>query len=278
MLSSGSANTCRLWVSRAMSALPSASTTACRLRRRRLSVYATPWLTRRSAVMWSKARPSWNTSRKSSSKRRGKACRLSTPSSLAAPASTLRNWALSIVSASLPPRLGRSGASGEPSQPSNPVICPLPPLSARPRPNRCSSAPPSSMSSLKSSAMRRAEPAAAACHWPLAVKRASGLPNCKRFKRHSAVPPASPTGKRLTASTASLPSLWPRSSKSSISMSSAGTLLGACSSRPTTESLTRSASAGCSDRRDRRALMRPAAPMLRGSRYSTLPAVWSAMP
>ena len=68
--------------------------------------WATPRAMLTSPSMLSKAKPSWNRSRKSSDSRRGSACRLSTPSSRAAPGSALRNWPARASSRSCPSRLG----------------------------------------------------------------------------------------------------------------------------------------------------------------------------
>ncbi|MNV81210.1 hypothetical protein D3C71_1748600 [compost metagenome] len=91
-LISGTTTTRRSWVSWSMLALPSISTAALTPFICRLLVVATPWLMRMSPRTKSKAKPSLNTSRKSSVRRRGSDCRLKTPRSLASPASALRNW------------------------------------------------------------------------------------------------------------------------------------------------------------------------------------------
>ena len=91
-LISGTTTTRRFCVSRAMSAEPSISTAALTPFICRLLVLATPWLILASPRRKSKAKPWLKTSRKSSVSRRGSACRLSTPSSLAMPGSALRNW------------------------------------------------------------------------------------------------------------------------------------------------------------------------------------------
>ena len=103
---SGMTRAVRSCVSRAMSALPCMSTVALALLMRKLVVRATPAATLTSALAWSKAKPALNRSRKSSVRRRGSACRLSTPSSLAAPGSALRNWPSPMSSRRWPPRLG----------------------------------------------------------------------------------------------------------------------------------------------------------------------------
>ncbi len=90
-LISGTTTTLRSCVSRARSALPSMSTAAFTPFICRLLVRSTPCSRLASPRTKSNAKPSENTSRKSSARRRGKACKLSTPSSLAAPGSTLRN-------------------------------------------------------------------------------------------------------------------------------------------------------------------------------------------
>ena len=74
----------------------------------------------------------------------------------------------------------------------------------------------------------------------------------KRLSRHSRTP-LSPAVLRLTASISTRPNLRPRSSKSSTTMSSAGTLAG-CSSSKVSTSL---AEDGGSTKRARRAYTRP---------------------
>ena len=91
-LISGTTTTLMSCVSRAMSALPSISTAAFTPFICRLLVAAMPCWMVTSPRRKSKAKPSLNTSRKSSVSRRGSDCRLSTPSSLARPGSALRNW------------------------------------------------------------------------------------------------------------------------------------------------------------------------------------------
>ena len=252
-----------------MSALPAISTTACKPRARRLSVLATPRRICTSPARVSNEKPSSKTSLKSSSSRRGRACRLSTPSSRAAPASAFRNRPLLIANTNWPSSEGMSKSSGEPSQPRLPLICPAAPSTSLPLPKRCSKAPPSLMSRSKFNAVRRRARAPWACQRPVALSVASGLVSTRRFSRHSLRAPLAASaglGAWFAAATDNRPSRWPRSSKSSISMSSAGTLVAARSSSPATESATVSASLGGSDKRDKRAWMRPAPERLRGSR------------
>ena len=66
--------------------------------------------------------------------------------------------------------------------------------------------------------------AAGAAQAPDAVKLASGTEKPSLFSRHSRGPdsPNAPPAPRLTASTSTRPSLLPRNSKSSTTMSSAG--------------------------------------------------------
>ncbi len=105
-LISGTTTTRMSWVSRAMSARPSISTAAFTPFICRLLVEAMPWAMVTSPRRKSKAKPSENTSRKSSVSRRGSDCRLSTPSSLARPGSALRNWPDSMLTLKAPERLG----------------------------------------------------------------------------------------------------------------------------------------------------------------------------
>lgn len=101
-LISGTTTTRRSCVSRSMSALPSISTAAFTPFICRLLVVATPCSMRRSPRTKSKAKPSLKTSRKSSVRRRGSDCRLSTLSSLARPGSALRNWPASMFTLTSP--------------------------------------------------------------------------------------------------------------------------------------------------------------------------------
>lgn len=105
-LISGTTTTRRFCVSWTMSAEPSISAAAFTPFICRLLVLAVPFAILASPRMKSKAKPWLNTSRKSSVSRRGSACRLSTPSSLARPGSALRNWPDSTFTPSWPPRLG----------------------------------------------------------------------------------------------------------------------------------------------------------------------------
>ena len=76
--------------------------------------------------------------------------------------------------------------------------------------------------------MRRLAPAAPA-HCPLPLKRASGVTMLNLAKRQSPMP-------RFTASISMRPSFLPRSSKSSTTTSSAGTVVGDLSSSDSTVS------------------------------------------
>ena len=106
VLISGTTTTFRSWVSRPRSARPSIRTAKFTPRICRLLVRAMPCSISTSPRTKSNAKPSLNTSLKSSAKRRGKACRLSTPSSLAKPGSAFMNWPDSILTLKLPPKLG----------------------------------------------------------------------------------------------------------------------------------------------------------------------------
>ena len=103
---SGTTSTRRSCVSRARSALPSISTAALAPFICRFEVRATPCCTATSPRTKSNAKPCENTSRKSSVRRRGSDCRLSTPSSLATPGSALRNWPAPMSRCSWPSMLG----------------------------------------------------------------------------------------------------------------------------------------------------------------------------
>jgi hypothetical protein len=105
-LISGTTTTIRSCVSRARSALPSISTAALTPFICRLLVKAMPCSMVTSPRTKSNEKPSLNTSRKSSTRRRGSDCRLSTPSSLARPGSAFRNWPFSTETLKAPVRLG----------------------------------------------------------------------------------------------------------------------------------------------------------------------------
>ena len=102
---------------------------------------------------------------------------------------------------------------------------------------RVSSSPESATSSLKLSCVPRrgALPAAdgSAAQLPVAESTASGTRRLSLDRRHSRWV-SRPAGLRLTASTSSRPSFLPRSSSSSMTMSSAGMLLGWLSSKAST--------------------------------------------
>ena len=113
----------------------------------------------------------------------------------------------------------------------------------------------------------RAGCAFSAAQLPVALNTASGMLRLSLFRRHSRTPPSRATvpAPRLTASISRRPSFLPRSSKSSTTMSSAGSLSGCSSSRVSTSL----AAAAAIDRRASRACSRPA-PAPGGWRYSTI--------
>src|SRR5450830_165045 len=146
-LTSGITTRCRFCVSLAMSAEPFISTEAATPVIFRLSVVAMPCAMDAVPTILSNAKPSENTSRKSSARRRGKACKLSTPSSLAAPGSTLRNWPVCTSICTCPLKVGMSSENGKPFQLTSPSSLPLPPRTTPRKPKRSSSLPASLMSS-----------------------------------------------------------------------------------------------------------------------------------
>ena len=257
-LISGTTTTRRSWVSFSMSALPSISTAAFTPFICRLLVEATPWSISMSPRTKSNAKPSLNTSRKSSERRRGRDCRLRTLSSLARPGSAFRNCPDSMLMLICPAMVRKSGLNGAPIQPTCPSMRPLPRRTTLTMPNRASRSPESRMSSLKFSAVRRsglrgsATPRArlSKAQLPVAVRLASGVVMLNLPRRHSRW---APSALRFWASISMRPSLRPRSSKSSTTTSTAGSEPGCSASRFST-----CVASLCGMlRRDRRANRRP---------------------
>ena len=102
-----------------------------------------------------------------------------------------------------------------------------------------------------------------AAQLPEARSAASGKVMSNLFSRHSRTEPSRPDTNRFTASTSNRPSLLPRSSRSSTTISSAGMLPGWLSSSVSTSL----AESGASVSRDNLAYTRPA-PAPTGWRYS----------